>query len=209
MNPVVLVVIIVIVVELVVIFIQRAVGDYVLKHYVAALDNHDLDGALAAINSKSARFFVPPFNRDYMRFNAYQLSGDTKGASESLDVLLTAKISKKQRGEVVLRAYYFYLEQERFDDAKAMLEEIRAGGNEKVTNQCELAWATFAENDYSHIDELQESFDKADAQIERMNLAMLIAAQYTNKGDLETAKAWTEKLANAAQPPKEKGDTSE
>lgn len=199
MTLVITVVIIVIVVELVFLAVLRAMRNRVFDRYLEALKAGDTEGALDALTTKQARFALPEYNRTYMRLNAHQIAGDDEACARDLSELLNMSCSKEQRREVVVKAYYFYLGQGRTDDAKPLLHEIESGGDEALTKRAQLAWATFAENDTSHIATLEKEFDAASKPIERMNIAVLLVAQYTNAGDLEGAKVWSDRAAELAK----------
>lgn len=194
MSTVIIVILIVVISEVAYLIIQNLVQNHVLNAYTKAIESRDLEAALEALDTKTARFFIPRFNLDYMRFNAYQFANDVENSSRVLDTLLTANTSKKQRADIVVRAFYFYLEQDRKDDAKQMLQEIQATGDAATAKRCTLAWETLGEGDSSKIDELAAEYEASKNKLDRVNLAMLIAAQYSNKGDLESAKAWTDKV---------------
>ena len=156
------------------------------------------DEALDLLDKPSSKWLFPPFNREYMKLNAYLVKEDAEGASRQLDVLLTMHLSKKQREETVVRGYRFYMEHERYKDAKPLLEEIESTAEEPVAKESRLMWEIFAENDSSHIGEMEEQYEKSKSPQQRMRLALLIATQYENAHKKAKVAEWRDKANDAA-----------
>jgi hypothetical protein len=156
------------------------------------------DEALDLLDKPSSKWLFPPFNREYMKLNAYLVKEDAEGASRQLDVLLTMHLSKKQREETVVRGYRFYMEHERYKDAKPLLEEIESTAEEPVAKESRLMWEIFAENDSSHIGEMEEQYEKSKSPQQRMRLALLIATQYENAHKKAKVAEWRNKANDAA-----------
>ena len=168
-----------------------------LNKFALLLRDGRCDEALDLLDKPSSKWLYPPFNREYMKLNAYLVKDDVEGASRQLDVLLTMRSSKDQRSEAVVKAYRFYMEHERYKDAKPLLEEIEKTAEKPVAEESRLMWEIFAENDTSHIAEMEQQYGEAKGPQQRMRLALLIATQYENAHDKAKVAEWREK-ANAA-----------
>ena len=168
-----------------------------LNKFALLLRDGRCDEALELLDKPSSEWLYPPFNREYMKLNAYLVKDDAEGASRQFDVLLTMRSSKNQRSEVVVKAYRFYMEHERYKDAKPLLDEIEKTAEKGVAEESRLMWEIFAENDSSHIAEMEQQFKEAKSPQQRMRLALLIATQYENAHEKAKVAEWRDK-ANAA-----------
>lgn len=168
-----------------------------LNKFALLLRDARCDEALELLDKPSSKWLYPPFNREYMKLNAYLVKDDAEGASRQFDVLLTMRSSKNQRSEVVVKAYRFYMEHERYKDAKPLLDEIEKTAEKGVAEESRLMWEIFAENDSSHIAEMEQQFKDAKSPQQRMRLALLIATQYENAHEKAKVAEWRDK-ANAA-----------
>ncbi len=168
-----------------------------LNKFALLLRDGRCDEALELLDKPSSKWLYPPFNREYMKLNAYLVKDDAEGASRQFDVLLTMRSSKNQRSEVVVKAYRFYMEHERYKDAKPLLDEIEKTAEKGVAEESRLMWEIFAENDSSHIAEMEQQFKDAKSPQQRMRLALLIATQYENAHEKAKVAEWRDK-ANAA-----------
>ena len=169
-----------------------------LNKFALLLRDGRCDEALDLLDKPSSKWLYPPFNREYMKLNAYLVKGDVEGTSRQFDVLLTMRSSKNQRSEVVVKAYRFYMEHERYKDAKPLLEEIEKTAEKPVAEESRLMWEIFAENDTSHIGEMESQYAKAKGARERMRLALLIATQYENAKRGPEVEKWRRKAEAAA-----------
>ncbi|MDY4535671.1 MAG: hypothetical protein SPD98_10580 [Tractidigestivibacter sp.] len=170
-----------------------------LNKFALLLRDDRCDEALDLLDKPGSKWLYPPFNREYMKLNAYLVKDDAEGASRQIDILLTMRSSKRQRSEVTLKAYRFYMEHERYKDAKPLLDEIERTAERPVADESRLIWEIFAENGSSHIGEMEEQYEKAKSPQQRMRLALLIAAQYENAHDGAKVSEWRDKANDAAE----------
>ena len=169
-----------------------------LNKFALLLREGSCDEALELLDKPSSKWLYPPFNREYMKLNAYLVKDDVEGASRQFDVLLTMRSSKNQRSEAVVKAYRFYMEHERYKDAKPLLEEIEKTAEKPVAKESRLMWEIFAENDTNHIPEMEKQYGEAKGPQQRMRLALLIATQYENAHNKVKVAEWRSKANDAA-----------
>lgn len=149
------------------------------------------DKLLDDINTRSARFLFQPFHRIFLRMNAHIAKGDVGQATIDIDQLLRMKLGKRQRQSVVLNAYQFYLQNDRFDDAKTMLDEIQKTFPSDVANDARVTYEVYAEDSTKYLDDMLAEYDGAN-RARQVQLSYLIALQYQNKGDDKNARKWQE-----------------
>lgn len=162
------------------------------------------DDFLAEVDDPIARFFIPDYNREYLRLNAYLAKGDADKASGTFDRLLTMRSTAKQRDDLLFRAFQFYMQQEKFKDAKSVLDEMKASGrNADRVKTSEQTWEIFGNKSFAYIDEMEAAFDDAPTKLQ-VSLALMLAAQYANKKDDVKALAWQDKAREILETPGEK-----
>ncbi len=69
------------------------------------MQKQDFDTFFKRLDSFTTKLFYAPFNREYMRLNAYFLMGDEKKIKEQFDLILTLRMSKKQDIDISLKAF--------------------------------------------------------------------------------------------------------
>ncbi len=155
------------------------------KHYDEFLDT---------VDDPLARFFIPVYNREYLRLNAYLAQEDTESASRSLDLLLAMRSTARQRDDLLSVAFQFYMKQERFKDAKAVLDEMKdTGRNEARVASYERTWEIFGNKSYAYLDQMEADFKDADTPT-KISLALMISTQYANKKEPKKAEEWQQKV---------------
>ena len=93
-----------------------------LEHY---LQSGEFGDYLTLLDSTFVTLVFPKFNRLYMRLNAYLFMDDEKNALKLLDIMLEMKVSKKQRVDLIVKAFNIYIEQNQYDKAEKLLDEIK------------------------------------------------------------------------------------
>ncbi len=168
-------------------------------------DHEQFDAFLAAVDEPRMRFFIPAYNREYLRLNGYIAQDDASKARQSLDLLLAMRASIAQRDDLLFKAFQFYMQQESWDDAKTILDEMKSYKRHgKRTAECEKAWEIFGNGSFAYIDEMEEAFDGASYAL-KVSYALMLHAQYTSKRDEEAAKAWRDKARELLENPPRKG----
>lgn len=162
------------------------------------------DEFLQAADDPIARFFLPSFNREYLHLNGYMAKGDAAKAAQTFDRLLTMKTTARQRDDLLIKAFQFYMQQEKFKDAKAVLDEMKAlGRHQSRVDECERTWEIFANRSYAYIEEMEAAIDDAPYAL-KVSYALMLATQYANKKDDAQAEAWQDKARKLLENPPSK-----
>ena len=148
------------------------------------------DELIDFLDTLFVKLLYPQYNRTYTRLNAYLAKGDADKAARAFDELLTMKTSSEQRKDLVVKAFEFYMNTGRHKDAKALLEEIATFGSESLTERCELTYDIVARKSSRHIDEMEAELAGDVSHARRLELSYLLALQYRNRGDEESADRW-------------------
>ena len=146
-------------------------------------------GALDYLDKPGVRFAMPAYNREHMRLNTFLLMNKTDKVSQCFDTLLTMRTSKSQRRDVVMRAFQYYMQAERYKDAKALLGEIKSTLDPALAAECERTYDIFARKSTSHIAEMEAEVETA-PYARKASIAYLLAASYANADDEKNSEKW-------------------
>lgn len=148
------------------------------------------DEFLDTVDKPSTRFFIPAYNRAYLRLNAFMAKGSAEKAKAAFDQLLTMRSTRTQRDDLLFKAFQFYMQQEDFEDAKAVLDEMRSyGRHEERVEECVRAYEIFGNSSCAYIDEMEAAFDEAPYAL-KVSYALMLATQYASKKDGGSAEKW-------------------
>ena len=183
--------------------VQVARG-YVTNKLQNLFESKLYDEFLETVDEPLTRFFVPVYNREYLRLNAYMAKGQADKASQSFDQLLTMRSSRGQRDDLLIKAFQFYMQQEKWKDAKGVLDEMKASGrNAKRIATCEQTWEIFGNGSSAYIDEMEAAFEDADFNL-KVSYALMLSAQYANRNDEAKAEEWQQKATDLLKTPSKK-----
>jgi hypothetical protein len=141
------------------------------------------------------RLCFPTYNLTLLRLNAKLQKGDRKAAGTLMGDLLRSKCTKKQRADLLPRAFDFYLQNGKYKQAQVILDEITSTStNPRFVAECQLTYDITAKADTSHIAEMEERAAHAEAS-ERMRLLHLLAIQYENAHNPEMVERCHERMS--------------
>ena len=162
------------------------------------------DEFLETVDEPLSKFFVPVYNREYLRLNAHMAKGDAEAAKRSFDQLLTMRSTRTQRDDLLFKAFQFYMQQEQWDDAKDVLDEMKSyNRHADRTAECEKTWEIFGNGSYAYIDEMEAAIDDAPYAL-KVSYALMLATQYASKGDEKAAEQWQDKAREMLEQGKKK-----
>lgn len=177
-------------------FIMRRVASDRITRYFAM---GKYDELLKFTDSFIAKMYLHPFNRDFVRMNAYIAQGNDTEAVTVAERLLNARLNEKQRAAVVDKAFTLYLDAGKYKDAKKMLRLIEEReGDEDYARSCRQMYEIIANHSSVYLDDMLREVEGATGE-RRAQLLSLIALQYGNRGQQEKARIYTKKLEDMAK----------
>ena len=138
------------------------------------------------LDSFSTKMMYAPFNREYMRLNAFFLMGDEKKIRKQFDVMFTKGMSKKQNLDISMKAFYFYLDDNNKLKVREMLDRIQKCGNDEFYTQCKIMADVLMEKSVAYIDDMEQQVKQCDG-VDRGMFQYLLGVQYLNKNDHKNA----------------------
>lgn len=163
-------------------FLKNNIFNKLLKD----MQKQDFDTFFKRLDSFTTKLFYAPFNREYMRLNAYFLMGDEKKIKEQFDLILTLRMSKKQDIDISLKAFYFYIDDKNKQKTEEMLQRIQKCGNEEIYTQCKIMSAIVIDKSIEYIDDMEAQVKQCEG-IDRGMFHYLLGLQYLNKKDTPKA----------------------
>lgn len=194
-TPMQITLILVIVLILIDFIMRRVASDRITRYFAQG----SYDELLKYMDSFIAKMYLHPFNRDFVRMNAYIAKGDDKNALEVCDRLLNARLNKKQRAAAEDKAFTLYLDAGKYKDAKKMLKLIEARDeDEAYEKSCRQMYEIIANRSSVYLDDMLEELPDAKGE-RKAQLLSLIALQYGNRGQQAKAKIYTGMLEDMAK----------
>ena len=167
----------------------------IFSRYEKLFEKGDFEGCLRVLEGPVAKIVYPRYNQLYMRLNAQMCLADTDASRRTIDEMLELNSSDKQRLVLLLRAFNFFVEQEDYERAGELLEELRESASPEQLAGCERTYAIFAEKSSAYVDQMEAELKDATGA-ERTTLLYLLSVQYENKGDVKRANEYLEQVRN-------------
>ena len=167
----------------------------IFSRYEKLFEKGDFEGCLRVLEGPVAKIVYPRYNQLYMRLNAQMCLADTDASRRTIDEMLELNSSDKQRLVLLLRAFNFFVEQEDYERAGELLEELREKASPEQLAGCERTYAIFAEKSSAYVDQMEAELKDATGA-ERTTLLYLLSVQYENKGDVKRANEYLEQVRN-------------
>ena len=157
------------------------------------LSKGEYDAYFAYLDTPLVKYLYPKYNRLYMKLNGLMFKEDHAQIQKMFDELLSYRITKKQRKDLVLKAFNYYIERGDKKNTKTLLDEIDTWENEDTQKkESHKLYDIFILKKYNYIEEMEAVLD----QLSGMNLGFmeyLLSLQYENKGDQEKSKMYLER----------------
>ncbi len=165
----------------------------IFSRYEKLFEKGDFEGCLRVLDGPVAKIVYPRYNQLYMRLNAQMCLADADASRRTIDEMLELSSSDKQRLVLLLRAFNFFVEQEDYERAGELLEELREKASPEQLAGCERTYAIFAEKSSAYVGEMEAELKDATGP-ERTTLLYLLSVQYENKGDAKRANEYLEQV---------------
>lgn len=190
MNEMTIIIIVFIVTAILCAVLSKFLKNNVFKKLLNDLKNANFDDYFKTIDTFLCKMYFPAFNREYMRLNGYVIKGDKKEVDAQFEVLLNMRMNKKQEIDIVMKSFYYFLEDENAKKAKQMLERIRKFG-EDYFNESEVMYNVCIEKSTKYIDEMEEALQDSECkEVNRGMFLYLLGLQYGNENQKKKMKEY-------------------
>lgn len=174
----------------------------VFRRLQSLLAGGEFDEFFKLIDAPSTRMMYPEYNLSYFKLNAYLIKDDAKEADKVLENLLSHKLNKRQRYDLVVKGFNIYVGQGNRKRAQELLEEIEGWQDEQmapVQQECRLTFDIAILGKSDHIEEMEQQLDKTEGMA-RGRLEYLLALQYENRGNKAKRDEYLKQAAGDAFP---------
>lgn len=156
--------------------------NHMFNRLLKYMANQDYTAYMKLLNSLPCKYLFPLYNREYMRLNAYIMQGDTKQIENQFDYLLhRVRLLTKQEFDLLTKAFYFYIDENKKDKAKETLHRLKKVCKDKeYLQRCEEMYDVFIEKKSNHIKMMEKAIETMEG-IDRGMYHYMLALQYRYK----------------------------
>ena len=137
---------------------------------------------LSLLDSFLIKYLYPKYNRLYMKLNGYLFMEDHDEASRLFEQMLSMHVTKKQRKDLVMKAFNYYVERMDKDHSSTLLAEIDTWEEEAQKVEAHRIYDIFILKKYNYIEEMEARLNDVSG-FDLGALEYLLSVQYENKGD--------------------------
>ncbi len=146
---------------------------------------------LSLLDSFLVKYLYPKYNRLYMKLNGYLFMEDHDEASNLFEQMLSMHITKKQRKDLVLKAFNYYVERMDKEHAATLMAEIDTWEEEAQKAEAHRIYDIFILKKYDYIEEMEARLNDLSG-FDLGALEYLLSLQYENKGDKKKSEMYLE-----------------
>lgn len=147
---------------------------------------------LTMLDSFLVKYLYPKYNRMYMKLNGYLFMEDHEEVVRLFDEMLAMRTSKKQRRDLVVKAFNYFVEKADQKRSKALLDEIDTWEDaDDQKKESHRIYDIFILKKYSYIEEMEARLPQASG-MDKGFLEYLLSLQYENKGDKKKSEMYLE-----------------
>lgn len=151
----------------------------ILNKLLKSMKEQDFDTYFKTLDTLLCKYLFPPFNREYMRLNAFFMLGDMTKIKDQFDLIFRMRINKKQEADVAMKAFYFYVDENEKRKAKEMMGRIEKCSGKEVADQCAITYDIFLDRKADYIDQMEAEVLRSEAGPERGIFHFMLALQYS------------------------------
>ncbi|MDH6366501.1 MULTISPECIES: hypothetical protein [unclassified Breznakia] len=161
------------------------------KKMLTLLQAGDFKSFEELVDAPLSRYLYPQFNLDYLRLNAYVIQNDEKKIEATLQKLLSYKISRKQKEDLYMKTFNYYVGVEKPGKAKEALDLVKTLDHPAMEAEAQRIYDIFMMKKSNYIDEMLEQYEMQDSTAKGVT-AYLLSVQYDNKGEKINAKKYAD-----------------
>lgn len=175
----------------VILFLIQIWKKYIFDILAVSLHNHKFDVYFTNLNSLPCKCLFPHFNRLYMQLNAYLILRNKQKIDETVDDLLTLRLTKKQIIQTYIKCFYYYIDEGDEPYSKKILIKINDIDEKNISQQCNQVYDIFIKKESKYISCMEKQLNLCKDSNTKVMLHYLIGLQY---GYLKNSKKQKEHL---------------
>ena len=187
-KTVIIIIIAFVVTAIIYLIVSKYLKNRVLKRLLNDLKEQEFQDFYNTIDSMVCKMYFPAFNREYMRMNGLVMQGEKERVEEQFDLMLNMRMNQKQEIDIVMKAFYYYLEDENKKKSKQLLERIRKFG-EDYFKESQIMYEVCLEKSTAYIDEMEEALKDPECKDANRGMFLyMLGLQYGNDNQKKKMK---------------------
>lgn len=159
-------------------------GEYQKKRQFALLQSKlqsaQYDEYFKILNQTLSKILFSKFTILVFSLNAYIASENHEKIDKTFQELQQMKCTKKQKNNIQLRAFHYYLEQRNDKKTKELIEQIKTWENNPAKEECIMLYEIMIEEKDTYLEPLLKKLEECD-EFQKGYYEYLIALQYDNQ----------------------------
>ncbi|MFV0382017.1 MAG: hypothetical protein ACK5KR_07355 [Breznakia sp.] len=157
-----------------------------LKKIIHLLQSRQFEEFFELCDAKFTKFLFPIYNIEYMKLNAYILQENLKNIEAQFKKLLAFRMNKKQKEDMYMKAFNYYVGNEDAKNAKKMLTLIKKLDNDQIKHEASVMYDIFILKNDAHLQSMLADLKDLPDAVKGVS-EYLISVQYANIKDKKNA----------------------
>ena len=167
-----------------------------------------LNGDYAAFDKMADQFFtkyfVAPFNLNFIKMNSYLARGDDKKLDEIFERFEHSRLNAKQKFAVYSNAFYYYLSMEDTEKCRKYYQILKENADpHQDMTMADWMYDAYIENGTQYLEDILNRYETVPQNM-KPQMDALLARNYENKGDKKNAEIYNKKIKEYAEKLEEK-----
>ncbi len=175
--------------------ISKAVQNFKLNQMIYLLNEKNFDAFDKVIDSRLVRLVFAPFNINYIKLNSFLVRNDKSKINEMFDAFESVHLNHKQRDEIDLKAFNYYLSVNDTSRCKKYLDMINYSKTNKMKKEANRLYSVYVEKDSKYLTELLEETKTVQDKYKGAN-ELLISVIYGNLGNKQKEEEYLQMAEN-------------
>lgn len=189
-KTVIIIIVAFVVTAIIYLIVSKYLKNRVLKRLLNDLKEQKFQDFYNTIDSMVCKLYFPAYNREYMRMNGLVMQGEKERVEEQFDLMLDMRMNQKQEIDIVMKAFYYYLEDENKKRSKQLLERIRKFG-EDYFKESQIMYEVCLEKSTAYIDEMEEALKDPECKDANRGMFLyMLGLQYGNDNQKKKMKEY-------------------
>lgn len=161
------------------------------KNFMTMLQTQNYEAFDKLIQKGSSKYLFPRYNLEYLKLNSYILRGDDKKIDECFDSILNIGMSKKQKQDIYMKAFNYYVGMENATKTKKIIAVIEDFDNEQMKKEARTVYDIFILKRGTYIPEMEALLAEQDDAAKGIT-EYLLSVQYGNLNNKKKANEYLE-----------------
>lgn len=149
-----------------------------MNRILTAMSKQDFDKVFKILDSFGCKSFFTAMDRERLRLDNFVLMANADKIREQFNMMLNMRISKKEKADIYVKAFYFYLDEHDKRRAKEMVDKMKGYVDDTTHTQCKLIYDVVLDKSTAYVNILEESVKEYQAGYDRGMLHYLLGLQY-------------------------------